>query len=155
VTVGDASSRESALLVFAQSADVNIDVDAWNAHAVRFFAARIGLAADRGATPTAALVVAPDGETPGIRRVSARPRDADDLALAQAADPGTTGLALLARRCKGVWLVERDRDPDTLALLLAVVLASVMLGPILDVRGPELFGVKTGRAKLEAIRQGR
>jgi hypothetical protein len=154
VTAGDTSSRESAFLVFAQSADANIDVDGWNAQAVRFFATRIGLAEDRASTPVA-LVIAPDGEAPGVRRVRARLRDADDLALAETADAAGTGLALLARRCGGVWLVERATEPDRLALRLAIVLASVMLGPILDARGPELFGVKTGRAKLEAIRPDR
>ncbi len=100
-------------------------------------------------------MIAPDGETPGIRRLFARPRDAVDLALAEAADKGRSGLALLARRCGFVWLVERVAEPDALALRMAVVLASVMLGPILDVRVPELFGVKTGRAKLEGITRDR
>jgi hypothetical protein len=154
VTAGDPFSRESAFVVFAQSAGRSIDVDAWNAHASRFFATRIGLAEDRASQPVA-LVVAPDGEVPGIRRVLARPRDAEDLALAEAADAAMTGLALLARRCGSIWLVERAAEPDRLALRLAIVLSSVMLGPVLDSRVPEIFGVKTGRAKLDAIRPGR
>ena len=61
-----------------------------------------------------------------------------------------TGLALLARRCQAVWIVERaDGEPDRLALLLSAILASVLLGPILDPARGELFGVKTARAKLE------
>ncbi|MGO9833091.1 MAG: hypothetical protein ACLP1X_02645 [Polyangiaceae bacterium] len=154
MTDGDPFSRGSAFVVFAQSAGTSIDVDAWNAHASRFFATRIGLAEDR-ASPPVALVVAPDGEVPGIRRVLTRPRDAEDLALAEAADARMTGLALLARRCSSVWLVERAAEPDGLALRLAIVLSSVMLGPVLDARVPELFGVKTGRAKLDAVRPGR
>ena len=55
----------------------------------------------------------------------------------------------MARRCQTVWLVARTDDADPLALRLAAILASVVLGPILDARGPELFGVKTARAKLE------
>ena len=154
VAVGDPFSRESAFVVFAQSAGSDIDVDALNAQAARFFSTRIGLA-ETHTSPPVALVVAPDGEAPGIRRVLARPRDAEDLALAEAADAAMTGLALLARRCSSVWLVERTSEPDGLALRLAVVLASVMLGPVLDARGPELFGVKTGRAKLDAVRRDR
>jgi hypothetical protein len=33
-----------------------------------------------------------------------------------------------------------------------MILASVHLGPIVDPEGPELFGVKTARAKLDAAR---
>jgi hypothetical protein len=50
-----------------------------------------------------------------------------------------------------VWLVSRADQADPLALRLAAILASVFLGPILDVRVPEIFGVKTARAKLEAL----
>jgi hypothetical protein len=154
VTAVDPLGREAAFVVFAQSAGAEIDVDALDDRARRFFRARIGLADDR---PSAflSLVVAPDDEPPGIRRLFARPRSDAELALAEAADVQMTGLSLLARRCNAVWLVERVGDPDALALRLAVVLASVMLGPILDARGPELFGVKTGRAKLEEIRPDR
>ena len=49
----------------------------------------------------------------------------------------------------------RIADPDALALRLAAILASVLLGPILDARVPELFGVKTARAKLDALRTER
>jgi hypothetical protein len=153
--------RESAYVVFAQSADARVDIAAWSAQAERFFATRLGLAEDKRyaageAAPRwdeARVVVAPTGAAPGIRSACARPCEADDLALAVSADeragPGGTGLALVARRCQTVWLVSRTVDPDPLALRLAAILASVLLGPILDVRVPELFGVKTARAKLE------
>jgi hypothetical protein len=152
--------REESYLVFAQRMDARVDIDAWNDHAVRFFATRVGLAEDvkqdpATGVPTAAvsLVLAPQGAPPGIRSLFARPREAGDLALAEEADAnaGSPGLALLARRCESVWLVIREVEPDSLALLGAAILASLMLGPILDVRGPELYGVKTARAKLDAI----
>jgi hypothetical protein len=140
------------LIVFAQRADLSIDIDAWNAHATRFFATRLGFAEvpPTGGPMTARFVVAPDGDTPGIRRVFMRPRDSEDLALAEAADArvGFTGLALLARRCPDVWLVERISTADTIALQLAAILASLFLGPILDTIAGELFGVKTARQKL-------
>ena len=161
--------------MFAQPADVSIDIESWNAHAMRFFATRLGFAElplnagalpearghgrDRnaevgaGRTLSARLVVAPDGERPGIRGVFARPRDDNDLALAEAADArvGATGLALLARRCSAVWLVERTDRADRIALRLAGVLASILLGPILDTIEGELFGVKTARRKLDEV----
>jgi hypothetical protein len=151
---------EQAFLVFAQRTDARIEIAAWNGHAVRFFATRIGLTADpryaEGQPPPtrdeAEFVIAPNGEPPGMRRAFARPADAVDRALAEAADAraGDTGLALLARRCKMVWLVSRDGPHDLLALRLSAILASVLLGPILDATAQELFGVKTARAKLES-----
>ena len=149
--------RETALLVFSQRGDARVDVDAWGAHAERFFATRLGLAEERryepGApfptTDDARFVIAPAGGTPGIRAVHARPRRDDDLALADALDARGTGLALLARRCPTVWLVHRESGADALALRLAAILASTLLGPILDARRAEIYGVKTARAKLE------
>jgi hypothetical protein len=150
-------------LVFAQRADARIDIDGWNAHASRFFSTRLGLteekryAADEP-VPTkdrASFVVAPTGETPGIRSALARPRNLTDLTAATEADeragPGGTGLALLARRCETVWIVSREAKPDPLALRLAAIFASVLLGPILDPDGAALFGAKTARAKLAAL----
>jgi hypothetical protein len=153
--------REAAYVVFAQRADARVDIAAWSVQAERFFSTRLGLAEDkRYATGEAAplrdqarFVVAPSGEAPGIRSAIARPCEADDLALAVRADeragPGGTGLALVARRCPTVWLISRTLDPDPLALRLSAILASVLLGPILDARVPELFGVKTAREKME------
>jgi hypothetical protein len=162
VTPAESPRRDGALLVFAQRADARIDVDAWTSHATRFFATRIGLTEDRRYPPGAPVprvdalrfVVAPDGEPPGIRAAFGRPRDPEDLALAEAVDAraGGTGLALVARRCETVWLVVPESRHDALALRLAAIFASVLLGPILDPRVPELFGVKTARAKLDALR---
>jgi hypothetical protein len=155
--------RDAGYVVFAQRADARIDIDAWSVHAERFFSTRLGLAEDKRyaagvAAPRsddARFVIAPAGETPGIRAAGARPCDDDDLALALHADeragPGGTGLALVARRCQTVWLIPRTLDPDPLALRLAAIFASILLGPILDARVPELFGVKTAREKLDRL----
>jgi hypothetical protein len=153
--------REDAFVVFAQRTDARVDIDAWNAHSMRFFATKIGLTADKRyaadasppRTDDAAFVVAPDGGRPGLRSAFARPCDPDDYVLADAADArvGSTGLTLLARRCGMVWLVARETRPDPLALRLAAIFASVLLGPILDLAADELFGVKTARAKLESM----
>jgi hypothetical protein len=150
-------------VVFAQRTDARVDIDAWSAHAERFFATRLGLAEDMrplmGASAPrvdrARFVVAPGdgtGDGPGIRQASARPRDERDLALAERADGAGTGLALLARRCPTVWLVTREGEGDRLALRLATILSSVLLGPILDPGRMELFGAKTARGKLERPR---
>lgn len=155
----NAPTADAGYLVFGQSTDGRTDIDAWNAHATRFFGTRIGLTSDERhavavSFPSVApitFVVAPNGEPPGMRSASVRPREAADLALAEAADAraGGTGLALVARRCGVVWLVVCEERHDRLALRLAAILASVLLGPIFDATSGELFGVKTARAKLE------
>jgi hypothetical protein len=154
-------SRENALFVFAQRTDARIDIDTWNANATRFFATRIGLTADKRyvdgepppRTDTVSFVIAPNGEPPGVRTVTARPCEAGDYALAEAieAKGGFTGLSRLARRCAMAWVIVRDGPEDMTALRLAAILASVLLGPILDASAEELFGVKTARAKLESL----
>jgi hypothetical protein len=154
-------SPENALFVFAQRTDARIDIDTWNAHATRFFATRIGLTADKryadgeapSHTDTVSFVVAPDGEPPGVRTAIARPCEPGDYAIAEAieAKGGYTGLSLLARRCAMAWMVVRDGREDRTALRLAAILASVLLGPILDASAEELFGVKTARAKLDFL----
>jgi hypothetical protein len=142
------SAPPAPLLVFAQPGDVRVDVDAWSAHAAQFFATRIGLANEEHS-----FVVAPDGHPPGIRTAAARPSTTTDFAAADAAEARSrgAGLAPLARRCKTVWVVARESPTDALALRLAVILASVFLGPILDPASGEIFGVKTGRAKVESL----
>jgi hypothetical protein len=132
------------------------DVDAWDAHARRFFDARLGLADEprmTGAGVELSVVVAPLSGSPGVRSVVGRPREAGDLASADEAEKSArgSGLAALAHRCTGVWVVGRDAERDPLALLLAAVLASVSLGPIVEPSVPEIFGVKTARTKLAAL----
>jgi hypothetical protein len=145
-----ASNRDGTLLVFAQRAQAHLEVEAWNQHGERFFGTRIGLAepVERGGR----IVIAPQGGEPGIRAIEGRGRNDDDLARADLAEARGAGggLALLARRCPTVWLIERLSPTDTLALRLAAVMASVLLGPILDLATLELFGVKTARMKLDA-----
>ena len=128
-------------LVFAQQREAAVDLGAWDAHARRFFGASLSRDDD------GRLVLTPGG----ARTATARPRTGADLALADAAEAraGGGGLATLARRCPTVWLVAREGDDDAVALRLAAILASVLLGPIVDARGPDIFGVKTARAKLE------
>jgi hypothetical protein len=137
------------LLVFAQHAQPSLDVPAWDAHAQRFFATRVTLARVEGQAELV-VAVAPATGMAKERRVTARVRTAQDLAMADAAEAKQGGgLGGLAHRCPTVWTVACEGDDDTAALLLAAILASVGLGPVVDPAGPEIFGVKTARAKLE------
>ena len=154
-----------AYLVFSSALQPRVDVVAWDGQAQRFFSTRLEqvdppgdgdapsnvMAFSSVMTAPARIRVTPPKEPAGERVLAARPRDAADMALAEEAEvrAGGGGLVLLARRCHSVWVVTREEEDDRLALRLAMVLASVVLGPILDARGPELFGVKTARAKLE------
>jgi hypothetical protein len=126
-----------------------LDVAAWDGQAQRFFSTRLALLGEAG-HGEARILITPPKEPAGERVLSVRPRDEADMALAEEAEVRANGggMVLLARRCHTVWLVARDEEDDRLALRLAMILASVLLGPILDARGPELFGVKTARAKL-------
>ncbi len=137
--------RNEWLLVFSQSESALVDAAGWDAHAARFFRTRLTLVQPRDG----AVQIAPEGEPGGVRLVRSRVRADEDLALAEAADRAGAGLALLARRCSRVWLVSRETVEDLLALRLAAIVASVVLGPILDARVPELLGVKSARARFE------
>ena len=56
---------------------------------------------------------------------------------------------LAERRCGSIWIVEREGPEDRTALVLAAVIASVCLGPILG--DGALFGVRTARVMLELV----
>lgn len=146
--------RSGALTVFAQAPHPVLDVAALKHHATRFFAAKIGITVEKryGAYPPetdAARVVLAAGDAAGTRLCFGRRATDDDLGAAERADAGG-GMALLAQRCPTVWLVASeaatDQD-DRVALTIAAIFASVMLGPILS--HDELFGVRTARSKLE------
>jgi hypothetical protein len=147
--------RHDAYTVFAQRSDAALDLNAIRSQAVRFFDAKIGLTADRnyGAdiplTDSVELMIARN-ELKGTRRCHARPAELGDYLAAESAErmQNTSGMALLAQRCRTVWLVVPETDSDPAALLIATILASTLLGPILAPSGTELFGVRTARIKL-------
>jgi hypothetical protein len=148
-----------ALVVFAQRAGADVDAAGWDAHAQRFFATGLGLVDSGPQDPgqaaagvTFRFVIIPRAAPQGIRAVTVRGAAEEDFFQAEQADvrAGGGGLALVARRCRAVWLVEREALVDSLSLRLAAILASVLLGPILDTVSEELFAVKTARAKIEA-----
>ncbi len=145
-------TRREAFTVFAQDAAPALPVAALVAQAARFFGEQVTVHALGEALPVgvvgARVVV---GEA--ARACFGSLREDADLEAAQAAEArgGYTGMSLLASRCPSVWLVELapvGAADDDGALLVAAILASVVLGPILSPDGAELFGVKTARAKL-------
>jgi hypothetical protein len=153
-----APDREIVYAVFAQRSDARLDLEDIKQKAERFFAAKIGISvdkryADRAPDVDAAriMVAGADGTSSGTRLCHARPVESSDLAAAEAAERamGTYGLALLAQRCKTLWLVVPEVEDDRAALTIAAIFASTMLGPILSPGGQEIYGVRGARLKLE------
>jgi hypothetical protein len=151
--------RTDAYTVFAQQRDAHIDAAAWARHAKQFFDAELQLTRPKryGAAPPvtdgAHVVLTPKGRPAGMRSVFVRPRTDADMTFAEEAEraAGGGGMSLLAKRCQAVVLVTRTSNQDEVALRIAAIVASVVLGPILAPDAPELFGVRTARAKLEAF----
>lgn len=151
--------RSSCYLVFAQRSDACLDMRAIKQHAQRFFATRVGLTVEKKyrddppMTDAARIVLSSDdGLLAGTRFCFGRAADMTDLAIVEEAErnQGSTGMALLAQRCPTAWLIETEGgEEDRVALSLAAILASVMLGPIVPPKGDRVFGVRTARLELE------
>ena len=156
----EAPDRSRCFTVFAQRNDARIELAAWTDHASRYFRARLRVEPEKHYTfdapriDAAFVTVAPEHGLEAGRLCFGRPSERDDLRAAEEVDAaaGWTGLALLAKRCGAVWLVDAEGDEDRTSLLLAAILASVVLGPILGPGQRELFGVRTARLKLEGAR---
>jgi hypothetical protein len=153
----ESPARASAFTVFAQRRDARVEAEIWRRHAAQFFDAELRLGRpksyrfDAPDTDAAQVAVSTQANPETTRLCYGRPRTDDDLRAADDADvrAGAAGLGKLAQRCHTVWLVVTEGDPDRPALLLAAILASVVLGPILSPDGDRLFGVRTARLKLE------
>jgi hypothetical protein len=157
----EAPARERSFAVFSQRRDVILDVEALARQAERFFATKLGVTVDKRYSvggdgvpevDAARIVVAGgDGTTSGTRLCYGRAVESADLVAAEEAERamGTYGLALLAQRCKTIWLVVPETEEDRAALTIAAVFASQMLGPILSPGGREIYGVRGARLKLE------
>ena len=159
----EAPARERAFAVFSQRPDVFLDVDALARQAERFFATKLGATVDKQYGDASARAVVPDvdaarivvaggdGTSSGTRLCYGRAIESADLVAAEEAERamGTYGLALLAQRCKTIWIVVPETEEDRAALTIAAVFASQMLGPILSPGGREIYGVRGARLKLE------
>jgi hypothetical protein len=151
-------TRAAAYAVFAQRGDAKLDVAAIERQAERFFGSKLGLTVDKsyGHDPLledAARVVlhSDDASASGTRLVYGRRVETDDVAAAEEAErrQGTFGMSALAQRCGAIWLVVPETDDDRVALTIAAIFASTMLGPILGPGEDGIFGVRTARMKLE------
>ena len=150
--------RIAGYAVFAQSPLVRLDVESLKHKASQFFQTKLGLTVDKHydaelpLRDAARFVIASgDPSASGTRLVYGRAVDSADLAAAEQAERtiGTYGLALLAQRCKTIWMIATPSDDDRVALTLAAILASAFLGPILGPGGREILGVRSARLKLE------
>jgi hypothetical protein len=150
--------RRAAFLVFAQRKDARVEREIWQRHAAQFFDAELRIPFPKryvfDPPPSDAVLVSltTPSHPASTRLCYARPREGDDLYAADEADvrQGSAGLGRLALRCPSVWLVVTEGDDDAVALRLAAILASVVLGPILTPDGVSLLGVRSARAKLDA-----
>ncbi len=137
-------------LVFAQQDRASLDIAALARQASQFFSTKLEVSGDGNSRDVRAETSA-YAKIGGEQRLCVgRPAESDDLAAAERAEAraGYTGLSLLARRCRTVWLIRTEHEDDRIALQIAAIMASVFLGPILSPDGTELFGVRTARAKL-------
>ena len=155
----DTPYREACFSVFAQRTDLHLDAAALKHQASTFFDAKLGLTVDKrydvespALDAARVVLVCDDGSAAGTRLVFGRPVAPDDLVAAAEAErrAGTFGLTELAHRCRILWLVVPDATDDRVALTLAAIFASTMLGPILSPDAESLFGVRTARLKLES-----
>jgi hypothetical protein len=155
----EAPPRSSAFTVFAQRTDARVEFDVWRRHGAQFFEAELEQAVpkhyrfDPPSSDAARIILSSAALPKAACLCFGRPRTDDDLRAADFADvrAGSAGMGKLAERCKTVWLVTAAGEEATerYTLLLAAILASVVLGPILSPDGSELFGVRTARLKLE------
>ena len=154
----DPPARERSFAVFSQRPDALLDIEALARQAERFFATKLGSTVDKRygdvmpEVDAARVVIASgDGTSSGTRLCYGRTADSADFAAAEEAERamGTYGLALLAQRCKTIWIVVPETEEDRAALTIAAIFASHMLGPILSPGGREIYGVRGARLKLE------
>ena len=147
----------TTLTAFSQSKGITLPLGRFVAAAERFFDCKLGLSVDKryeGALPDvdAARLVVSSPSAQGSRLVLVRASTPADLQRAEQAEisQNVTGMFALAKRCPRVLLIESEGTDDRVALLLAALIASVELGPIVTPKA-EIFGVRTARMKLEAL----
>jgi hypothetical protein len=153
-----------AYCVFAQRTDARLDIGALQSQAERFFAMKLGVTVDKHygtlapAVDAVRIVLSPKSaaeasSVSGTRLCYGSAAAWSDLAAADEAEArmGTYGLALLARRCKTIWTIvpENDAANDRVALTIAAIFASTLLGPIVTPGAQKIFGVRGARLELE------
>ncbi len=152
----------SLLLVFGQDPRTDLPLSDLRARAERFFSTKVGLRepetqAAKGVV-SATLVVREElrGKEAfsSVVTLRMRPSQSEDRAHLRASrEASENGLAALGERCATVFeLDEGEGEGDSRgSLLLAAILASAVLGPIVQLSSREVFGVKTAREKLDRL----
>ena len=130
--------------VFAQDDSPRLRAREWQHNASRFFETDLEIREPRDAMAKLAI-------GPAVRGILGRLREENDLRDALDAENarGNGMYDLAERRCGSVWVVEREGPDDRTALVIAAVIASVCLGPILG--DGALFGVRTAREKIDEL----
>jgi hypothetical protein len=145
--------------VFGQERPPPFDLATLRGYASRFFDTKLGFSVEKvGPAPSHDLtfVLVHREGTSGTVPVEVRPATAEDHARAfdveraLAGDHGG-GLGSLAARCPRIFVVHEPEGLAVPALLVACILSGTSLGPALAIDGSALFGVRSGRARLEAL----
>jgi hypothetical protein len=145
-------------LVFGQESPFPFELGTLRAYASRFLDAKVGFSKEKKGPPRSndlALVLVHHAHFNTTVPVLCRASTPGDLALAECAEAlaGGGGLAALAARCPRIFEVHGGADvaEERASLLVACLLAGTSLGPVVTPAGTSLFGVKSGRARLEAM----
>jgi len=130
--------------VFTQDESPRLRAREWQHNASRFFETDLEIREPHDAMAKLAI-------GPAVRGILGRLREENDLRDALDAENarGNGMYDLAERRCGSVWVVEREGPDDRTALVIAAVIASVCLGPILG--DGALFGVRTAREKIDEL----
>jgi hypothetical protein len=148
---------EHGYLVFGQESPFPFELGTLRAYASRFLEAKVGFSVEKKGPPRVndlALVLVHHARFDATVTVVCRAAIREDLELAERAEAlaGGGGLASLAARCPRVFEVHGGASgaEERASLLVACLLAGTSLGPVLTPDGASIFGVKSGRARLEA-----
>jgi len=152
-------SPERGYWVFGQEKPLPFDLPTLRAYASRFFDTKLGFSVEKvGVAPTHDLtfVMVHRAEVSGTVPVEVRPASAEDHERAFAVERSLEGghgggLATLAARCPRIFVVHEPEGLAIPALLVTCILSGTSLGPALTIDGSALFGVRSGRARLDAL----
>jgi hypothetical protein len=157
-----------AFSLLSPEPDARVDAARWAHQADKFFEARLELAVEKrypaGTLPLADRVVVDVAErgAAASTRVSVvtvpvdRAPEALAAARAGAQAIGGAGFDAILPRTRRVWQVEVAPGVDARApLLVAAVIASLLLAPIVPPEGGTIFGVKGARERLARLTASR
>jgi hypothetical protein len=157
---------DTAWSLLSPEVDGRMDLARWSHAATRFFGAQLALAHPKtypgGTTPLADAawldVSSARGGEPTRVELLTLPIDRAHFVLdrsrAAARAIGGAGFDVLVERTRRVWQIRAGAvasADDRAPLVLAAVLASVLLAPIMPPGGATIFGVKGARERLDGL----